>query len=86
MDKDQLKKVEAVKKKFQKRVRKQKFCVCGRKFNYEDPWSINAGTEAGYVTLFGHQKCLDNVNRLIVRPNRKKVRDMLSLMEWKPLL
>ncbi len=86
MTKDQLKKVEAAKKKLRKEARKQEVCVCGRKFNYENPWSINAGTEAGYFTLFGHQKCLSNVDRLIVRPNRKKVRDMLSLMEWKPLL
>ena len=37
---------------------------------FKDKWTINAAVVGGYIELYGHKTCLQNVDNKVVIPNR----------------
>jgi hypothetical protein len=65
-----------------KELKKSRRCmVCGKEVPEGEWISINASVTEKSRIIWGHPTCMDNVNRLVVIPNRFKVYDLL--IDWK---
>lgn len=60
-------------KKQVKKSEKEKCQICGRVISREVKRSINAAVTGDFLELTGHDKCLSNVDHLVVIPNRSRI-------------
>ena len=66
----------AVKREKTKAAKLKKCMICGQpvdKDKEEDHWAINGAVAGDFIEIRGHAICRENVNRLIVVPNRRRV-------------
>ena len=53
--------------------------ICGKPVEQADlfrngmPDTINGAVTGAYIEIYGHKTCVQNVNKLVVVPNRKRV-------------
>ncbi len=63
--------------------------ICGKKVKerqgFPEPmtfeWTINSGIVGPVIPLKGHKVCLENVNDLVVRPNRRMLGEILNMVK-----
>jgi hypothetical protein len=63
-----------------KELKKSRRCkVCGKEVPEREWFSINAGVTGDVKVLWGHPACVNNVDELVVLPNRL---DFYRMIEW----
>ena len=56
-----------------------KCSICGKQVQNEDLWSngmpdcINGAVVGHYIEIYGHRTCVQNVDNLVVTPNRIRI-------------
>ena len=58
--------------------------VCGREVPEREWFFINAGVTGNFMDLGGHSTCMNNVDNLIVGPNRIYFLEMIELISCFP--
>lgn len=57
--------------------------ICGQPVDEEKEWNTNGAVHGKYIPITGHQKCVTNMNNLIIIPNTNRIR-MFDLEEKTP--